>query len=114
MDSGGSQPGPHGVNQGQARSNSRRLAAGEARCGGGSAVSGSDNENDGGARPHDAGSEPHHLVAVVELGVAGNIAGDDLGGRRSSVEVEHGARGHGEARGVVFWAPPSAVRAVVC
>ena len=48
-----------------------------------------------------AGSKPRLLVALVELGVAGNGASDDLGGRRSSGEDEPEATGHGEARGVV-------------
>ena len=48
-----------------------------------------------------AGSKPQRLVVVVELGVAGNVAGDDLGGRRSSGVDELDATGHGEARGVV-------------
>ena len=48
---------------------------------------------------------------VVEGGarVAGNIAGDDLGGRQSSGEAETEAAGHGEARGEVRWAPGDAV-----
>ena len=50
---------------------------------------------------HVAGSKPQHLVVEVELGEAGNDAGDDLGGRRSSGEDEPEATGHGEARGVV-------------
>ena len=37
--------------------------------------------------------------------MAGNDAGDDLGGRRSSGEDEPEAMGHGEARGEVRWAP---------
>ena len=41
------------------------------------------------------------MVEKVELGEAGNDAGDDLGGRRSSGEDEPEATGHGEARGVV-------------
>ena len=49
------------------------------------------------------------MVAMVELGVAGNIAGDDLGGCQSSGEVEPKATGHGEAHGVVRWAPASTV-----
>ena len=59
-----------------------------------------------------AGNKPRCLVAVVGLGVAGNVTGDDLGGRRSSAEVEHGARGHGEAHGVVIRVPASAVSAL--
>ena len=48
-----------------------------------------------------AGSKPQRLVVEVELGEAGNDAGDDLGGRQSSGEDEPEATGHGEARGVV-------------
>ena len=48
-----------------------------------------------------AGGKPQCLVVEVELGEAGNDAGDDLGGRRSSGEDESEATGHGEARGVV-------------
>ena len=59
-----------------------------------------------------AGSKPQLLVVLVELGVAGNGAGDDFGGRRSSGEVELDARGHGEARGVVLRVPASAVSAL--
>ena len=55
----------------------------------------------GGGHLRVAGSKPQLLVVVVELGVAGNGAGDDFGSHRSSVEVEHDARGHGEARGLV-------------
>ena len=52
-------------------------------------------------------------MAVVELGVAGNIVGDELCGCRSSGEVEPEATGHGEARGVVLRVPASAVSALV-
>ena len=45
--------------------------------------------------------------------MAGNVAGDDLGGRRSSGEAETEAAGHGEARGMVLWAPAGAVSALV-
>ena len=41
------------------------------------------------------------MVEKVELGEAGNDAGDDLGGRRSSGKDEPEATGHGEARGMV-------------
>ena len=51
------------------------------------------------------------MVVLVELGVAGNGAGDDFGGRRSSGAVELEATGHGEARGVVLRVPAGAVRA---
>ena len=72
----------------------------------------SGDQMSGGGHLRVAGSKPQLLVVVVELGVAGNIAGDDLGGRRSSAEVEHGARGHGEARGVVLRVSASAVSAL--
>ena len=42
------------------------------------------------------------MVAVGGARVAGNVAGDDLGGHRSSGEVETEAAGHGEARGMVL------------
>ena len=63
----------------------------------------------GGGHLRVAGSKPQLLVVVVELGVAGNVAGDDLGGCRSSGEVELEAMGHGEACGEVRWAPGDAV-----
>ena len=59
-----------------------------------------------------AGSKPQLLVALVELGVAGNGAGDDLGGRRSLGDDEPEAMGHGEARGEVLRVPASAVGAL--
>ena len=64
---------------------------------------------DGEEQLRDAGSEPHRVVAVGGARVAGNIAGDDLGGRRSSGEVKPVARGHDEVRGVVLRHPRSAV-----
>ena len=45
--------------------------------------------------------------------MAGNVTGDDLGGRRSSGEAETEATGHGRVRGVVLRAPASAVSALV-
>ena len=45
--------------------------------------------------------------------MAGNIAGDDLGGRRSSGEAKTEAAGHGEVRGMVLQAPAGAVSALV-
>ena len=42
------------------------------------------------------------MVLVVGLGVAGDDAGDEFGGGRSSGELGLVARGHGEARGVVW------------
>ena len=59
-----------------------------------------------------AGSKPQLLVVLVELGVAGNGAGDDFGGRRSSGDDEPEATGHGEARGEVLRVPASAVSAL--
>ena len=54
----------------------------------------------GGGHLRVAGSKPQLLVVLVELGVAGNGAGDDFGGHRGSGGGELGARGFGEARGV--------------
>ena len=48
-----------------------------------------------------ARGKPWRLVVEVELGEAGNDAGDDLGGRRNSDEDGSEATGHGMARGVV-------------
>ena len=59
-----------------------------------------------------AGDEPKLLVELAGVGVAEIGTGDDLGGRRSSAEVEHDARGHGEACGVVLRVPVSAVSAL--
>ena len=69
----------------------------------------SGDQKSGGGHLRVAGSKPQLLVVVVELGVAGNVAGDDLGGRRSSGEDESEATGHGEVRGEVRWAPGDAV-----
>ena len=52
------------------------------------------------------------MVVVVELGVAGNGASDDLGGRWSLGDDEPEATGHGEARGEVLRVPTSAVSAL--
>ena len=60
------------------------------------------------------GSKPHRVVAVGGARVAENIAGDDLGGRRSSGEAETEAAGHGEARGMVLRAPGSAWKTKAC
>ena len=46
--------------------------------------------------------------------MAGNVAGDDLGGHRSSGEAETEAAGHGEARGMVLRAPGSAWKTKAC
>ena len=64
------------------------------RCGGAARVSHSGDQIDGGARLRDAGSDPHRLVVVAGLGVAGNDAGDEFGGGRSSGELGLVARGH--------------------
>ena len=61
----------------------------------------SDDQKDGGDHLRDVGSVPRRVVAVGGAGVAGNIAGDEFGGGRSSGEDELVARGHGEARGLV-------------
>ena len=74
----------------------------------------SGDQKDGGDHLRDAGSEPRRVVAVAGAGVARNVAGDDLGGRRSSGEVEPVARGHGEVRGVVLRHPRGEVSAVAC
>ena len=76
-------------------------------------VSCSGDQNDGGEHLHVAGSKPHRVVAVGGARVAGNIAGDDLGGRRSSGEAGTEPTVHGEARGVVLQAPASVVSALV-
>ena len=39
------------------------------------------------------------MVVMVELGVAGDVAGDDFGGRRSSGADENGATVHGRING---------------
>ena len=77
----------------------RRLAVGEARHGGGSEISRSGDQMGGGECLRVAGSKPERLVAVVGLRVAGNVAGDDLGGRRSHVKMN--PRLQGTARHVM-------------
>ena len=47
----------------------------------------SGDQMSGGGHLRVAGSKPQLLVVVVELGVAGNVAGDELGGRRSRVRT---------------------------
>ena len=81
------------------------------RCGESGFVHSGDQMS-GGGHLRVAGSKPQLLVALVELGVAGNGAGDDLGGRRSSGDEELEATGHGEARGEVLRVPTSAVSAL--
>ena len=80
----------------------RRLAAGEARRGGAGRNSCSGDQIDCGARLRDAGEVPHRVVVVVGLGVAGNDAGDESIGYRSSGELGLVAREHSEARGEVL------------
>ena len=87
--------------------------AGEARRGEAVRVSCSGDQMDDGEHLRVAGSKPRRWVAVVELRVAGNVAGDKLCGCRSSGEVEPEATGHGEACGVVLRVPTSAVSALV-
>ena len=77
------------------------LVAGKARDGGGVRVLHSGDQKDGGDHLCDAGSEPRRVVVVGGAGVAGNVTGVDLGGGRSSGELETEAAGHGEARGKV-------------
>ena len=64
----------------------------------------------GGEHLRVAGSKPHRLVVVVELGVAGIDAGDELCGCRGTGVVEPVAREHGEGRAMVLWAPGDAVK----
>ena len=86
-----SQPGPtRGQSQSQTR---RRLAAGEAERGGESGFVHSGDQMGSGEHLQVAGTEPQLLVAVVELGVAGDVAGDDFRGRRSRVKTSLRLRG---------------------
>ena len=50
------------------------------------------------------------MVVVVGLEVAGKGIGDESNGCRSSGDLGLVAREHGEARGVVRWAPGDAVK----
>ena len=109
MDSGESNWTHPSQSQGQTR---RRLAAGEAERGDASGFVHSGNQMGGGEHLRVAGDEPQLLVVVVELGVAGNGASDELGGRRSLGDDEPEATEHGEARGEVLWVPTSAVSAL--
>ena len=77
----------------------RRLAAGEAERGGGSAFARYGHQTGGGEHLRAPGNEPQLLVVMVELGVAGDVAGDDFGGRRSSGADENGATVHGRING---------------
>ena len=73
----------------------------------------SGNQKGGGDYLRDAGRKPRRVVPVGGAGVAGNVAGGELCGCRSSGEVEPKATEHGEARGEVLWASASAVSALV-
>ena len=73
-------------------------------------VSCSGDQMGGGEHLHAAGNEPHRLVVVVELGVAGIDAGDELCGCRGTGVVEPVAREHGEGRAMVLRAPGDAVK----
>ena len=53
----------------------------------------SGDQMDGRGHLQVAGNEPQRLVVVVGLGVAGNIAGDELGGSRSRVRTNPGLWG---------------------
>ena len=77
------------------------LVAGKARDGGGVRVSSSGDQMAGGGHLSDAGTRPRRVVWVVSPGVAGVVAGVDLGGRRGSGEVGVGATVHGRASGCV-------------
>ena len=72
----------------------------------------SGDQMSGGGHLRVAGSKPRLLVVLVELGVAGNGAGDDFGGHRSSGDDEPEATEHGEARGEVLRVPTSVVSAL--
>ena len=87
-----------------------RLAAGEARRGGGVRDPCSSDQMGGGEHLLAAGNEPHRLVVVVELGVAGIDAGDELCGCRGTGVVELVAREHAEGRAMVLRAPGDAVK----
>ena len=100
------------VKRGSAGSTCRFLAAGEAERGDESDFVHSGDQKSRGGHLRVAGSKPQLLVALVELGVAGNGAGDDLGGRRSSGDDEPEATEHSEARGEVLRVPAGAVSAM--
>ena len=68
----------------------------------------SGDQMSGGGHLRVAGSKPQLLVVVVELGVAGNVAGDDFGGRRSRVKTNPRLRG--TARHVVRCVGPLGTR----
>ena len=93
---------------GQTQSTHRRLAAGEAERGGESGFVHSGDQMRGGGHLLVARSKPQLLVAVVELGVAGDVAGDDFGGRWSRVKTS--LRLQGMVRRVVRCVGPLGTR----
>ena len=72
----------------------RRLNAGGNRHGGGLRDRSSGDHSGGGEALRVAGRAPRLPVESVGVGAAGIGAGDDLGSRRSSAEVEHDAVVH--------------------
>ena len=68
----------------------------------------SGDQTGGGRHLRVAETEPRLLVVVVELGVAGDVAGDDFGGRRSRVKTN--SRLRGTARHVVRCVRPLGTR----
>lgn len=91
-----------GQTRGQTGLTRRHLAAGEAKHGGEVRVLCSGCQNDGGAHLRVAGSKPRRLVVEAGLGVAGDDAGDESSGCRSSGEVENDGAVLVEERGVVL------------
>ena len=68
----------------------------------------SGDQMDGGEHLRVAETESRLLVVVVELGVAGDVAGDDFGGRRSRVKMDPTV--WGTARPVVRCVGPLGMR----
>ena len=68
----------------------------------------SGDQTGGGRHLQVAETEPRLLVVVVELGVAGDVTGDDFGGRRSRVKTNPRLRG--TARHVVRCVGPLGTR----
>ena len=76
----------------------RRLDAGEANRGGEPRVCISGDQTAGGGHLRDAGGLARRVVQALGAGVAGVVAGVDLGGRRSSGELGVDATVAGETR----------------
>ena len=83
-------------------------SAGAAERGGEGGFVLSGGQMGGGGHLRVAGTVPQLLVAVVVLGVAGNVAGDDFGSRRSRVKTN--PRLQGTARHVVRYVGPLGTR----